>query len=352
MAASNSCQKPFYFTIHHDSARTCLRLSKITSFLGIPMLMLGLAVIPALSSAASMEFDGSLKGVTITDSGGTNAPPSAVISHTTISDTPLIVDFDARGSSDSDGSIQVYKWEFGDGTTADGATVRHQFVGDFTNYPVTLAVTDDQGAIALSQVSIVNIPLGPIFYWSMDTLPATTIISDIGDATITKHRYDGTSAPGVSGNCLEQTDTWQAYRFPMTIVPTSKGRISFWAKHSYPPDTGDSNMRYFFKSTNVNQANSIYAYTYKNYIFFYVYDSQGNLHRTFKTDVWNVGQWYQYEFNWDTEAGSLFIKRDDSIICESNTSPWSSASNWGTQDFYMGYVYPIGCMDEFYIFNN
>jgi PKD repeat protein len=59
---------------------------------------------------------------------------------------PLAVAFNASGSSDSDGTIVSYAWNFGDGGTATGVTTNHTFaVGTFT---VTLTVTDDDGVTA------------------------------------------------------------------------------------------------------------------------------------------------------------------------------------------------------------
>ncbi|MDR7300930.1 S8 family serine peptidase [Haloactinomyces albus] len=53
--------------------------------------------------------------------------------------------FDASGSSDSDGTVADYAWDFGDGSTGNGKTVTHRYAGggDFT---ATLTVTDDAGA--------------------------------------------------------------------------------------------------------------------------------------------------------------------------------------------------------------
>jgi PKD repeat protein len=56
----------------------------------------------------------------------------------------LSVGVDALGSSDSDGSIVSYAWDFGDGTTGSGKTASRTYVtaGDKV---VTLTVTDDKG---------------------------------------------------------------------------------------------------------------------------------------------------------------------------------------------------------------
>ena len=56
------------------------------------------------------------------------------------------INFDGSGSSDPDGSIISYNWNFGDGGTASGVKVNHRFASAGT-YTVTLTVTDDQGAL-------------------------------------------------------------------------------------------------------------------------------------------------------------------------------------------------------------
>ena len=74
---------------------------------------------------------------------------------------PVEITFDAQGSSDTDGSIAAFSWDFGDGTTAEGSVVRHTFstVGEFT---VRLKVTDTDGGTALMsrviRVSDANFP--------------------------------------------------------------------------------------------------------------------------------------------------------------------------------------------------
>jgi len=72
-------------------------------------------------------------------------PPSAAFS---VSDrTPSVdsaVTFDASVSSDADGTVQNYRWEFGDGTTATGETVSKQFNRP-GKYEVELTIEDDDG---------------------------------------------------------------------------------------------------------------------------------------------------------------------------------------------------------------
>ncbi len=74
--------------------------------------------------------------------GGTNQPPTASF---TYSCTGLDCTFDGSPSSDSDGSIASYAWDFGDGAVAGGATVSHSYASGGT-FGVGLTVTDNDGA--------------------------------------------------------------------------------------------------------------------------------------------------------------------------------------------------------------
>jgi len=65
---------------------------------------------------------------------------------------PLTVQFDGSGSTDPDGQIVSWTWDFGDGTVSKGETVSHEFSGG--NYKVKLTVTDDSGDEASSWINV------------------------------------------------------------------------------------------------------------------------------------------------------------------------------------------------------
>lgn len=75
----------------------------------------------------------------------TNNPPSAFFSQTC---NDLACAFNGGMSSDTDGTVAAYAWDFGDGATATGITPSHDYAAAGT-YTVSLTVTDDDGANAV-----------------------------------------------------------------------------------------------------------------------------------------------------------------------------------------------------------
>ncbi len=66
-------------------------------------------------------------------------------------------DFDGTDSSDPDGSVVSYAWDFGDGGTATGSTPSHDFVTSGTR-DVTLTVTDDEGTTGSVVIPVAGDP--------------------------------------------------------------------------------------------------------------------------------------------------------------------------------------------------
>jgi PKD repeat protein len=75
-----------------------------------------------------------------------NSPPAAVFTASPgVGTAPLTVNFNASGSSDADGEIVGYDWEFGDGNVGTGALASHTYQSTGT-YAARLTVHDDTGA--------------------------------------------------------------------------------------------------------------------------------------------------------------------------------------------------------------
>ncbi|HHR84767.1 MAG TPA: PKD domain-containing protein [Candidatus Acetothermia bacterium] len=109
--------------------------------------------------------------------------------------SPLTVAFDASLSYDADGTISVYAWDFGDGSTGAGETISHTFTAAATsNITVTLTVTDNTGSTdTTSLVVTVMVPVvvptdgptasftksDPITVYHSDNLPDTPSLFEV-----------------------------------------------------------------------------------------------------------------------------------------------------------------------------
>ncbi len=93
--------------------------------------------------------------------GTTNQPPTASF---TSSCTDLACSFDGSGSSDPDGAVASYSWDFGDGGSSLVENPSHTYaVGG--SYLVTLTVTDNNGATGpVSQTVTVAAPTGGLTF--------------------------------------------------------------------------------------------------------------------------------------------------------------------------------------------
>jgi PKD repeat protein len=81
--------------------------------------------------------------------GTTNSPPTAVFIYTTSELTATFID----QSTDSDGTIAIWSWDFGDGNSSTAQNPTHIYATAGT-YTVTLTVIDDDGAIGTTTQSV------------------------------------------------------------------------------------------------------------------------------------------------------------------------------------------------------
>ena len=106
----------------------------------------------AAATSGRTDFSFSAFGAQTVGAAAQNAAPKAAFTATS---SGLTVSVDGTSSTDSDGKVAGYAWDFGDGTTATGSTAGHTYAAGGT-YPATLTVTDDLGArsTATKQVTV------------------------------------------------------------------------------------------------------------------------------------------------------------------------------------------------------
>ncbi len=126
---------------------------------------------------------------------------------------PLVnqwITFDATPSSDPDGTIVSYRWDFGDGATGTGARITKRYSAAGT-YTVTLTVTDNRGASASTsqQVTVASPnqpPVASFTFTPANPNPGNTVTFDASassdpDGTIVSYSWnfgDGGTGSGVS----------------------------------------------------------------------------------------------------------------------------------------------------------
>ncbi len=131
----------------------------------------------------------------------------------------VAISFSSAGSSDSDGTISSYSWDFGDGTSSTLANPSHAYVTAGT-YTTTLTVTDNSGATGTSQATA-TITVAPLCVdvnltivldnypgetsWTIKTSAGTTVASG------------GTYGSLAAGSTFTETNCLDAGCYTFTI---------------------------------------------------------------------------------------------------------------------------------------
>ncbi|UCE88965.1 MAG: PKD domain-containing protein [Pseudomonadota bacterium] len=150
-----------------------------------------------------------------------NQSPTAVIDAPTQGTEGVPVAFNGANSSDPDGTVVGYDWDFGDGNMGAGPTVEHTFaVGTWT---VTLTVTDDAGDTGTTTHTIQINPVGNQPPTAAISAPATAVEgtpvtldgsgSSDPDGSIVSHDWDlgdGNNASGATVTHTYAVGTWTA----------------------------------------------------------------------------------------------------------------------------------------------
>ena len=145
--------------------------------------------------------------------------------------SPLTVEFDGSASSDPDGTIVSYDWDFGDGVVAVGPTVTHTYatVGTFT---ARLTVTDNDGYTGSTVASIQVISPSQAPHAEFTFSPLTGIYpcqitfdggsSHDPDGTIVDYSWSFGDGSRSSGRVVTHTYTrWGTFFVSLTVTDNS-----------------------------------------------------------------------------------------------------------------------------------
>ena len=173
--------------------------------------------------------DGShtVKAVSV-DSAGQTATDQASITVDNVNDPPVAnagpdqsatlgngLNFNGSGSSDPDGSIVSYGWDFGDGQSATGTTTSHTYNAT-SSYTVTLTVIDNGGATDTDTATVVitEVPAQPTMH-----------ISDISfSPTVRKYGSQKRCRVTATATVANATGVW------ITELPITPEKIFFALK--------------------------------------------------------------------------------------------------------------------------
>jgi len=241
-----------------------------------------------------------------------NVPPVAGFTMSAQSgEVPLTVDFSAVPSSDEDGTITAYEWDFGDGTAGAGKSVSHTYDAAAT-YVVMLRVTDDDGDFATARKTVYVLPgepPGPAASFTASPSSGTSPLSVRFDASGSTYEngtinwYEWDFGDGAMGYGRTVSHTYysvqqQTYTVRLTVygtdgkTGTATGSVSVTVTGGGTPAAGAPSARFDIQFDDVTQDP---AEEYANddvapvRAWFDPSDSMADTGRTLTAYIWSFG---------------------------------------------------------------
>lgn len=213
-----------------------------------------------------------------------NQPPKAAF-HYIIEDQDLFLD--ASSSSDSDGYVMSYHWDFGDGNTSTDMNPFHQYL-EAGEYSITLKIIDDQGAEAhkVSQIYISS-PNPPIDY-NAHRVQAEDFTNMHGVQTEVTSDHEG----GVNVGWIDRED-WMEY----SLKVHRRGRYALKLRVASLSKGGA--VSFFNGDQNYGTINLPVTHGWQNWttVSTSIYLEEGTHRLTLKSNLggWNIN-WFELNF--------------------------------------------------------
>ena len=154
-----------------------------------------------------------------------NEPPVAGFTENC---TGLACSFNTDSSSDAEGPIASYDWDFGDGESGSGATPTHEYDAA-GSYDVVLTVTDGDGATGTVTRNVTVTAPTPVEVTPVTADDETTPVNDSGDAADDPAIWVHPTEPGQSlviGN--DKQGALEVYDLDGTRIQRITTSTSFW----------------------------------------------------------------------------------------------------------------------------
>jgi len=266
-----------------------------------------------------------------------NIPPIASFTYDPLN--PIVnqtVTFNASNSSDSDGTITNFEWDFGDGNTTNTTeeTTTH-FYASVEDYTVNLTVTDDKGATNSTSKAIIVYP--PTIIYVPDDYAKIQWAVDNASTGDTIFVWNGSYTENVNVN---KRLTLEGEGADVVTVTAASSSTVFKVTANYVNISGfavrgatDSSAA-GIRLTNADYCGISWNNVYGNQNGIYLYSSSNN---TLTDNTANLNQrdgiYLDYSSNHNTLTGNNASNNKYGISVESNnnklTSNTVSNNTWG-----------------------
>lgn len=253
-----------------------------------------------------------------------NTPPTANANGPYSGYEGVAINFSSAGSSDADGIITNYSWNFGDGGTSTSANPSHTYTTAGT-YTVTLTVMDDDGATDSDQASVTVEVIqggGTVTLESTDFESGWGIWIDGGRDcamyTSTARSYSGANSVNIQDNSGTGSSTYTNEDFDVTGYTSINIEFYFY---SYSMETNeDFWVQYYDGSTWRTVASYAQGVDFNNNTFYVA-------NVTISSSNYNFPSNAEFRFMCDASGNADDIYLDDITIVATDGSAKMASSN-------------------------